>query len=366
MGSLADRIRHRREELGLGVADVSKLSGLPESRVTEVEGGSPASTFELARLADAVAADPAALLQGVGDDPKRSSARFRAPGGVTDIAPLDVRLLARAQEAGRVCAELRKMLGEEPSPIARLRRVRFVGDRGPPWRQGYELGLAARSALAPTSEALDSVQALLEAQCIHVAFVPFSTKGIEAASLFESSACPVILLNKAAKRVKYPLSRRAILAHELCHLLHDGGQNDLLTLVSRTDDESPVEQRANGFAPSFIAPGKWVKKGPHTSASGIVSDLAREWGLSFEGAAWHAKNLRKITADDAERLISAPRRPNLDGSFEREIARTPPSQFGVEAEPTALVAGHLAERIIMACAEGVISKGRAAELLSLS
>src|SRR5208337_1305216 len=99
---------------------------------------------------------------------------------------------------------------------------------------------------------------------------------------------------KSSSRVKYPLSRRAILAHEMCHLLYDGGERDL-TIVSREEglDASGTERRANGFAPNFLAPKDWVRSNGK-NAKAIVTELAEQWGLSLEGAAWHAKNLGLI------------------------------------------------------------------------
>ena len=86
------------------------------------------------------------------------------------------------------------------------------------------------------------------------------------------------------------LSRRAALAHELCHLLHDGGHREL-TMVSRLDEQRQRgEQRANGFAPSFLAPKAWASKVDASDPEKIALELGERWGLSFGGAVWHAKN----------------------------------------------------------------------------
>ncbi len=137
-----------------------------------------------------------------------------------------------------------------------------------------------------------------------MALVHFESNQIEAASLYEDGACPVVLLNDACARVVNRLSRRAILAHELCHLLHDGGKRDLLTIVSRHDEQGElVEQRANGFAPNFLAPEGWVSV-KATDPIEIALELGQTWGLSFGGAVWHAKNLRLITPAVAETIKS--------------------------------------------------------------
>ena len=65
--------------------------------------------------------------------------------------------------------------------------------------------------------------------------------------------------------------------------------------MARGVDATEVEQRANGFAPSFIVPGGWIS--PHTTdVRQLALDVATEWGLSFEGALWHLKNAQHIGA----------------------------------------------------------------------
>src|SRR5207249_5663828 len=131
-----------------------------------------------------------------------------------------------------LCAQLRGMLGRPTSPVIESRRPIAVLAYPEPWTQGYELAFAARQRLVPTQVPLDSVQRTLEDLGVHVALVSFDAHGLEAASLLEPGSAPVILLNKDSTRVRYPLSRRAILAHELCHLLHDGGEREL-AIISR-------------------------------------------------------------------------------------------------------------------------------------
>jgi Zn-dependent peptidase ImmA (M78 family) len=207
------------------------------------------------------------------------------------------------------------------------------------------------------------VQGLLEEHGVHVADVEFESVEIEAASLYELATSPVILINRRASRFSYRLARRAVLAHELCHILNDGGERDL-TVVSLETDHSPVEQRANGFAPSFLAPRSWVQlrsKKPDEMAL----ELANTWGLSFEGAAWHLKNLKLVSPATADELCDTKHKPRIVSAFEQPPDRTPPDQFNVDAEPSPLASGLLSETAIVAAAEGAISRGRAAEILTL-
>ena len=361
MSHLGEHVRRLREAYGFDLAHLAELSAISISRVKDIESGSPLSTAELAQLADALAVDPAHLHAGKIAETQRTVARFRAPIGLTDIGGSDARLLARAAEAGEICAELRTLLGKGPSPIPESRRPIAVAKFREPWREGYELGSSAREKLLPTHDALVSVQQSLEELGVHVARVHFEAKEIEAASLPGSS--PVILLNKSSSRVNYALSRRAILAHEMCHLLHDGGERDL-AIISQEEGLDPTEKRANGFAPNFLAPKDWVHprgKGPKA----IVTDLAEKWGLSLEGAAWHAKNLGLIPESKVRQFRDELMKPGFAIQFEPEIPRTPPDLVGIEGEPTDLARGYLSELAILAAEEGAISKARAAEIVSL-
>ena len=357
-------VRKRREAFGFSAVELADLAVLPEERLLAIEAGKvQPTTSDLGLLADALACNAADLAHGVADDPRRSVARFR--GAITSALPSahDLRLLARAAEAGRILASLRAHLGETLEALRNLRTPSAPSPAMEPWEHGYQLGIASRERLDRSLAALPSVQGFLEALGVHVADVDFENAAIEAASLYEVGAAPVILINRRATKYGYPLARRAILAHEVCHLLNDGGERNL-TVVSLETDSSPIEQRANGFAPSFIAPGPWVslRSGEPTA---MALELATTWGFSFEGAAWHLKNLRLIDPDVAERLCDLKRKPRIDVAFEQPLNRTPPDQFGVEGEPSRLVLGLVSETAIIAAAEGVISRGRAAEILAL-
>lgn len=365
MSGLAADIKERRLAFQLTIEAVARLAGLESQRLLAIEAGEIVpSTWELSVVAEALACDPAGLMRGGAEDPKRSVARFRGGQAAEGLTGGDLRLLARGAEAGRILAHLKSRLGEETSRIASSREVCAPSSRKEPWEDGYELGRVARELLFPAG-AIQSIQQLFEDAGIHVAEVRFEAN-VEAASLYEVGASPVILLNLGATRLAHPLARRAILAHELCHLMHDGGMRDV-TVVTREDDGSAIEQRANGFAPSFIAPrdlaipaAKAKKKSPRA----LVLDLAKDWGLSFEGAAWHAKNLRLLDPLVAKKLAKGPK-PLVRTEFEPELRRTPPEQFGIEVEATELSTGLLSETAIVACAEGLISRERAAEILSL-
>jgi len=364
MSSVAQQILEHRRAFGFSSAEVAQLAGLAGARVGELERGASPTLYEVTAIARALAVEPKALLNSSElPDAKRSVARFRAPLGVTSISAHDMRLLAKAAEVSRICAYLLKEVGRSSSLIESSRRVLSVYGQPEPWRQGYDLGELARQRLIPDMAPIASVQGSFEGLGIHIAFVTFDSKSIEAASLYEPNASPVILLNATSERVQREISRRAILAHELCHLLHDGGERDLLASISRQEDHAPFEARANGFGPSFLAPrGAIAVTGEEPKAR--VLQLAYGWGFTFEGAVWHAKNVRLISPDDADRLMLERRPVNVDAPFERPISRVSTDGLCPTADISPLIRGLLSDVTMRAYTDGVITHGRAREILT--
>ncbi len=362
--AVGQRVGEHRKAYGFSLAELAGLSGLSGKRVGEIEAGRAPTAFELEALARGLAVDVRALLdEGVAVQ-KRSVARFRAPLGVTAIAPIDIRLLAKAAEVARVGASLATGLGRDWSALTKHRSITPVAANSEPWRQGYQLGAAAREGLVPGRGPIDSVQQVFEALGVHVAFVDFESDEIESASLFEAGSLPVVLLNQRSARVQRSLSRRAILAHELCHLLHDGGERDLLTVISREDDHADFEMRANGFAPNFIAPQKYVSVAGQEPKAKVLQ-LAYDWGFTFEGAVWHAKNIELISDDDAQRLIGERRQATVQPVFEQPVERPFSTDYCEPSELSALVHGLVSDLARAGYEAGLISRGRAREILTM-
>jgi hypothetical protein len=208
------------------------------------------------------------------------------------------------------------------------------------------------------------VQGFLEENGVHVAFVDFEMDDVIAASLAEPNALPVILLNRGHSRVKNVHARRSVLAHELAHVLHDATTQHIVSVVSRRAQEwEPWEQRANGFAPNFLAPRAWVALTAKEPAA-LVRELCSTWWLSWEGACWHAKNLKLITPPVCEELKRNPRggAPDLP---DEKVPRTPLDMLGLEVDAEPLVRGLVSELVAVAVSEGDITQGRANEILSI-
>lgn len=357
-------LRTRRERMRLSRPEVARLAGLPEQRIAELEAGvgGPLLVDELYRLGTALAFEPQRWRRGLdADDPRRTIARFLADDDAR-LHALDIRLLARAAELARMGASIAQLLDRRDWPIERQRQVTAIARGRSLWRQGYDLGAAARLGLAAEKQPLPSMVRLLEAIGVHVATVPFVTDAIVAVSLNETGGIPMILLNEKASRVARPASRRAVLAHELCHLLHDGtARHELVTLISWEADRAPVEQRANGFAPAFLAPPAWIRLRA-SEARGKVVELAETWGFTFGGAVWHAKNTRRISSAVAEELRRTPIDVPLAPHFEQAPERLDPSRATDWTSP--LGRGLIGDLALEALDADAISAGLARAVLT--
>lgn len=365
---LSSIIRHRREALGATVAKAAHWANLSADRWAAIEAGRPFDVAELRSISYGLAADPGALLKGKLENPRRSTARFRSISP-PELSPEDLRTLSLAAELGRIGGAWLEPL-EREFDFERLREPTPVTDFEEPWRQGYRLGEQARRRCRLAPGPISDLERALAGLGIHVARVRFTDPQIEAASLWEKGALPIVLLNAAAARIVAPLSRRAAMAHELCHLLHDTGEHDLATAISRTEGhgESAIEQRARAFAPAFLAPRDEVRlyfrsgEGRrHRPADSKVLAIAKRWGLSLSGAAWHAGNCGLIDASTAERLANE---STAMQDWSRDFEASAASDVGEGTATAQLTAGLLRDSIEDASAAGLISEARGREILS--
>lgn len=376
MSSLGDLLRERREAFGSGLQEAAGWCGVSPGRLEEIETKDDLSAADFERICRGLAISPAALLSGRGNSPTRGVARFRsALDDPSILTPTDLRIIASASELGLALAELLRRPGGGAS-FDRYRDFRGLSAGLQPWEQGYRLGETARTLMVPLDGPILNLELTLTELGVHVARARFSTPSIEAAGVWESGAVPVILLNSSATRVEYSLSRRAILAHELCHLLHDGGEADIATRVTCAmgigDYQEAIEQRARGFAPAFLSPTTQVHQWAATAElpenpSDLVRVLASHWGLSFEGAIWHAKNCGLIQPGIADELVATGFRVDLPADRFESRAVHPPGRGShpeLREDLTPLMDGLAAGLVFEALEDSAISLGRARELLA--
>lgn len=376
MRSLGSLFRERRESFGADLQEAARWCGNTPTWLRDREDDDDLSVVDFERICRGLAISPAELRRGETDSPRRSAARFRSALQDSNIVtPDDLRLLATASEIGMALGELLVIRGRKPS-FDGYRNLQGLSQRLQPWEHGYELGEHAREMLVPFSGPIIELEVFITTLGIHIARVKFTSRHLEAAGVWESGAVPVILVNEDSRRVQYSLSRRAIFAHELCHLLHDGGEADVATratCVSGTGNyQEAIEQRARGFAPAFLAPRKQVREWAESAnlpeaPAEIVYHLAAYWGLSFEGAIWHAKNCALIQPEVANDLAAIDIQPELPRDrFEREMTDDSllKSHPEIQPRPSPLMEGFASKLVMEMLEDSAISLGRANELLA--
>ena len=251
MNSIGRLLRERREAFGANLQEATHWCGKWPEWLADIESREDLSAVDFERVCRGLAISPSALLRGESDTPTRSVARFRLVLNDPNIlTPTDLRILATSSEIGLALGELLVAQGKE-LPFSQFRNIQGPSLSLQPWEEGYRLGEAARALLVPLDGPIFELETTLTKLGIHVARTRFSTSNIEAASTWEFGAVPVILLNSGAARVDYSFSRRAILAHEMCHLLYDGGEASIATRVTcamgTCNSQEAIEQRARRF-----------------------------------------------------------------------------------------------------------------------
>lgn len=381
---LVRRLKRRRQDLGATVSRLAEWSGIDQARLTELEKSAEGlSSSEFEQWCRGLAVAPGAFWAGKDQDPRRGVVRFKTAGAPAErLSPDDLRLLSLAGEVGRIVGGL-LMAMDRPVRLEGLRRVHPIRPSVRPGEDGYRLAEEARRTMELGADVLFDLDDFLRGLGVCVAEVVFSIDAVEAASVWEPGMAPVMLVNSSAPRCRNPLARRAVLAHELCHLLHDAGENDLCTLVSWAEGEGnytqAVEQRARGFAPAFLAPPGavrlwWDDRGTGSGTRGecIVAAMASHWGLSWEGSAYHAGNTLLISKTEARDIAnSRPPRSEEEALTAASLAFRPklpaPTTMDIAGEPvdvTPLVGRFGLSVVSDSLDKGLITSARAREILT--
>lgn len=124
---------------------------------------------------------------------------------------------------------------------------------------GLERALEVRAAIglpedAPLTEAWDLEVVLLPRLGVTVQDVHLDDPGVEGIALASPEIAPTIAVNLTGRYAQTPWGRRMTLAHELCHLLFDVGEDGRVGIVSNAWADAGGERRANAFAVNLLAP----------------------------------------------------------------------------------------------------------------
>jgi Zn-dependent peptidase ImmA (M78 family) len=169
-----------------------------------------------------------------------------------------------------------------------------------PHEQGEAAANFVRERLGFASVQFIDVVATIESLGVTIYPQPVQPSTLDALAVWGQRHGPAVLLNEASKRVSRSVDfrrswvARVTLAHELSHLLLDGGHT--LTAVDVLNSRMPleVERRAKAFAgelllPSRIAADIWQQAGGPKSQDDLrdcLRQLCKRYGVTQSVAAW--------------------------------------------------------------------------------
>lgn len=242
----------------------------------------------------------------------------RMAGALSPEQIREVLHLARefgASEARRLCS-----LAEQCAAF-----IETYHERVRPFLQGEAAAGFVREWLdLPSDRAVDIFETLssLGLDIRHRAAEPVTLDGL---AIWGKRHGPGVFLNEASGRIfrenegiKESSGARVTLAHELCHLLLDGGHAISAIEVLKARMPAGVEQRAKSFAGEFLLPSRiaaqhWVDAGRPSDRGGLnalLETLAETFGVTWSVAAWKLQHGAQSNNVDLGRILGslAPRR----------------------------------------------------------
>jgi Zn-dependent peptidase ImmA (M78 family) len=354
---LGNRVRARREEAGLDLPALAHRAGIQPHALDAFEGGHGGLGLpSLMRVANVLGVPAASFVHTsapVVRAPMEPSVVLKKSGGAwLDDADRDV--LAAALRRARAFTEVGEILGRERL-LSSLRASSPPSNR--PFLNGYEVANHVRNLIPERDGTLRALARLLEDRFdILVLRHAFKDSRIVGAACRSGNARVV-----AVNTVGTETARRFALAHELGHHALDLEENGATADEERSGENSwfdttPCEKRANAFAAMLLAPASVVAgligptrvKPGYEEAKGLVAKVRAYAGMGFAATAWHLHNLHYFDDGMARMLLLAESDAGSVETFEDDT--------GYDG---------LHRRAFEALSKGLISRGRARELLGV-
>ncbi|MGC9454002.1 MAG: helix-turn-helix domain-containing protein [Phycisphaerae bacterium] len=346
---ISERLSYARNRMGLTLSQVSEITRLGESSLSEFENAKrQPSLSQLRKLAEAYQRSTSFFLEE-GDIPPETVLWRECPD--EEQRQIEARFLRLCEQYHNleVWTE-QKRDADLPFAHSKAREFNYPAAEALADKVRRELGLGDHPAL--------SLLSVLEEDCaVKIFHLPLRPTGTAASTLSETFGA-AILLNSNNVRWR----RNFDLAHELFHLLtwkvFRTPSDDSDTSSSADEQE---EKWATCFASNLLMPVDAVRKAvaSKTRQSKLsldsVFDMAREFDVSTEAMLWRLHHTRSIVPDNdnTKRLIGTVQK--MAPAFE-ERQDTEPSKWPERYEKLAL----------RALRHGRISIGRFAEYLDIS
>lgn len=333
---LGDPIAAGREALNLSWDALAQLLGVSREQLQLAADGGDVETARgvVGQLAEVLGVEVSELDEGALEQ-RPAAAMLRSfvddgAGAFDELVAQGLhRELGRFTRLVRRKSRLRRLLGQaipvstvegRTSPIGAEERVPFRAET---------LAVDVRERLGlGAAPILSMLELMRERLCVDVQLSTTLWSPVDGASVFAGST-RAVLVNVGGGRGRSWWRTRTTLAHELCHLLFDGGvfRGNRATLIfspaaepraprggelsprfgGRHDTFRRVEQRANAFAAYFLAPREGVRHlfdgGEPAQAPESVFAVATRFGISPLAAANHLTNLYGWSQDHRGYLL---------------------------------------------------------------
>lgn len=307
--AIESSLRHRREELGLSPKSVARAADLPVDEVRWAEENSHRLSIQsLERIAFILGLDDRRLAYHptAGADEKLAVRLKTLTGQSVVNAPQltekTVLLIAEAASIIRIQSQIQAELGIVPKYLEFEPSSDYGSPDNPAWRVGYRLAEQARENLGLGDGPIPSMRSMVEEDLGIPVIQASLQKKIAGATVAvrdeHGTEHRGIILNTEGQNHNVWV-RRATLAHEIGHLLYDPEEYLERLRVDTYDANSAnpedgtdyVEQRANAFAITFLAPLNAVRTAASPPVSGDdVSKVMQDFGISLTSARFHIYN----------------------------------------------------------------------------
>lgn len=300
---IGERVRHARDFCALTQVALADLSGLPQSRISEIESGRVRSTTEDVERISRATGFPASFFHA-GPLPDLSDGYFRRLKRGKAVASRQVRAQAR-----QIVDLVQRAEGVVTMPPIRVAPVRGVDDIEALAAQVRDhAGLGQRDPIPNLTRAVERsgvvVAALPGAITDHYGFSAWPDFGLDGR--------PIILFSRTDPGDR----QRFTVAHELGHLLmHSPLRDDEI-------DRDDAEKEANRFAAALLLPREVAleaMQAPLTLTQ--LANIKAANGVSIGLCAQRARDLGLIT--DA-RFVSLRKQMTSRGWHRKEPVEVPP------------------------------------------
>ena len=360
------RLRRHRKALGFTQKQVAGVLGVHRPTISEIEAGRRDVTsdelFEFARLyvtrLGELLAEPTPTEDNV------VAVLFRRPGLETPEARRAVRKFMQRCRDER---ELEELLGVQPDNRPRPSfHVRTPQDKCEAIQQGNEMALQERRRLNIGTEPIRNPLDLLEQQGVRIGPLD-DDDGTDVDGLyFETDELGAWVAVNLRRDDRTGFRAAFTAAHEYAHWLLQDVKVEEFNFGQRAEELSEV--RANAFAAAFLMPADGLKAYfanlalvpdagiTHLSPADIVRAMDY-FGVSRQALLYRLKNVRLLDQEVADNLLQSPHTAE-------DVARIA-MRLGLQLRRQEYLSTRLPALAIQAWRRGLISTGRAADLLDL-